>query len=523
MTDTQRISAGDSRTRRVLAGTVAGVVQQVVTIAMQIALVPLIIDRAGAETVGAYAILSQLIGWGSITNLGLGVTAWRFMAEAHGLGDGGVRFATILRTTRFLYWMTNLAFAVFVLAAGMATSYLVTLTPDLAARLRLAALLYAVWSVLRTPLTLYGDALYATQNVALASLTTTLASLLRLAGSIVFVWAGLGLVGLTVAAIISEFLSGVANSLLFSRLHPEIGAVAADRDGPLMRRMLSFGSTFLISTLSNQLATNTSGLVFGALFGAGAVSMAYTSQMPANVLGQTIWKLSDSAGPAVTQLHAQRQQAGLRRAYLTLLRSSLACGLPLAVGLVAFSRPAVSLWVGADQYAGGLFTLAVAVVTVIEIILHLQLVFFIAQGEVRGYGIATLIANVVKIVVWLASGMAIGLGGMMVVAAAVQVPILVYACSRLHRALGARTGEVLRESLLRPMLIAGCCAGFVASGALLWPWPHDWPSLIGWATAYGAIWALLCWLLGCTAAERASILAACRRQLNRWAGHAGTA
>lgn len=521
MSDAPPVPVIAPRTRRILSGTVAGVVQQVVTVAMQIALVPLIIDRAGSETVGAYAILTQLIGWGAITNLGLGVTAWRFMAEAYGVADGGVRFATILRTTRFLYWITNATFAAFVLGAGVATTFIVSLSADLASQLRTAAALYAAWSVLRTPLTLYGDALYATQNVALASMTTTLGSLLRLAGSILLVWAGFGLVGLTIAAIFSEFLAAVANYVLFVRLHPEIRGVTAVRDTTLIKRMLAFGSTFLISTVSNQLATNTSGLVFGGLFGAGAVSMAYTSQMPATVLGLTIWKLSDSAAPAVTQMHGQSQSADLRRAYLTLLRSSLACGLALAVGLLAFSRPAITLWVGADQYAGDVFTAAVAAVTAIEIVLHLQFVFFIARGEIRGFGIATLVANMLKIAIWLAAGRAIGLGGMMVVALVVQLPILAYASMRLHHSLRITSGDVFRESLLRPIVIVACCVAFVGVGMLLLPPPNHWPSLVGWTFAYSVTWAALCWCIGCTSHERARILAVLHQHLRRWTAHAG--
>ncbi|NBW88108.1 MAG: hypothetical protein EBR23_15085, partial [Planctomycetia bacterium] len=361
--------------------------------------------------------------------------------------------ATILRTTRFMYWITNTVFAAFVLAAGVATTFLVSLAPDLAAQLRTAAGVYAAWTVARTPLTLYGDALYATQNVALASMTTTLGVLLRLAVSILLVWAGFGLVGLTVAAVLSEFLAGLANYVLFVRLHPEIGAISAGRDGALMKRMLSFGSTYLINTVSNQLATNTSGLVFGHLFDARAVSVAYTSQMPASVLGQTIWKLSHSAGPAFTQLHAQSDQAGLRRTYLTLLRSSLACGLPLAVGLLAV----------------------------------------------------------------------IGLGGMMVVAMAIQGPILAYTSTRVHHLLGVTPGQVIRESLLRPIVIAACCAAFIGITTTAWPLPHDWPSLLGWTCAYSGTWAALCWGVGCTSRERTLIQAGLQQHLRRWAGQAGAA
>ena len=87
--------------------------------------------------------------------------------------------------------------------------------------------------------------------------------------------------------------------------------------------------------------------------------------------------------------------------------------------------------------------------------------------------------------------------------------------------LGVTSGEVIRDSLLRPLVIAACCAACIGIATTACPLPHDWPSLVGWALAYGALWAALCWGVGCTSRERVLIQAGLQQHLRRWAGHAG--
>ena len=81
-----------SRTSRALKGTLTSFLQYGLQIVLQAALVPLVLHIAGRETLGAYAILMQAIGYLALADLGFSVATNRFLAQAYGHDDGGLRF-----------------------------------------------------------------------------------------------------------------------------------------------------------------------------------------------------------------------------------------------------------------------------------------------------------------------------------------------------------------------------------------------------------------------------------------------
>lgn len=511
-----------SRASRVASGTAAGIAHQLLTIGLQIILVPVVVAYAGGAAMGAYAVLSQLIAWGSVTSLGLGVAAGRTMAQAYGSREGPIALARVLRSARSVYWATNAAFAAFVAVATMCIPAWMVLDPDplrhaaLGSQLRMAGAMYAVWVFVRTPLALYGDALVACQDVAVAMLTAALGTVIRLVASIALVWSGAGVIGLAVAALCSEVAVAVINAAMFRRLHGDVVSSDVRADPDVMRGMLRFGMAYLVTIVSQQLANNTSGLVIGVLFGAVAVTMAYASQMPATVLGQMVWKIADSAAPAINQLHAHGDRDALTRAYLRLMRFSLACGVPLAIGIVVFARTAVALWVGEEQYVGGMFTIAVAVTMLLEIVIHLHAMVFIAYGSVRALGIMTLVASIARVLLWLGCGRTVGLAGLMVIAAAINAALASLMTAEVHRLLGLRHHRALREACAGPVLVSVGCSGAAVLIAPLLASSGTWRSLIACSTLYLLAWAVPMWAFGLTVADRRLAIDVLQGRFGRW-------
>lgn len=511
-----------SRAARVASGTAAGIAHQLLTIGLQIILVPVVVTYAGGAAMGAYAVLSQLVAWGSVTSLGLGVAAGRTMAQAYGSDEGPHALARVLRSARSVYWLTNAAFAMFVAAATVLVPALMVLDPDplrhaaLGTQLRTAGGLYAVWVFVRTPLALYGDALVACQDVAVATLTAALGTVIRLVASIGLVWLGAGVIGLAVAALCSEVVVAVINAAMFRRLHWDVVCSPCQADSDVMRGMLRFGMAYLITIVSQQLANNTSGLVIGVLFGAVAVTMSYASQMPATVLGQMVWKITDSAAPAINQLHAHGDRDSLTRAYLRLLRFSLACGGPLAIGVVVFARTTVALWVGEEQYVGGAFTIAVAVTMLLEIVIHLHAMVFIAYGSVRALGVMTLVASIARVLLWLGCGRMVGLSGLMVIAAAINVVLASLMTAEVHRLLGLRHRRALGEACAGPVLVGACCSAVAVLIAPLLASSGTWAALLGCSATYLLAWMVPMWAFGLNSADRRLAVGMLQRWCGRW-------
>jgi O-antigen/teichoic acid export membrane protein len=110
-----------SRTSRALKGTLTNFLQYGLQIILQAALVPLVLHIAGKEMLGAYAILMQAISYLALADLGFSVAANRFLAQAHGLDDGGLRFRQVMGTARTFAFFSNIL--VFISSGGLSEDW----------------------------------------------------------------------------------------------------------------------------------------------------------------------------------------------------------------------------------------------------------------------------------------------------------------------------------------------------------------------------------------------------------------
>ena len=272
-----------SRTSRALTGTLTSFLQYGLQVVFQVALAPIVLRVAGQETLGAYAILMQALGYLSLMDLGFSRAVNRFLPQAHGNDDGGVRFREILCAFRSFALLSNLIYAALCLVLSGWIGPLLHFSPALENQSRLGLYGIAVWAIIRTPLVVYGPALIATQNLAAANLIGTLGNLVRLAGSLVLVALGFGLLGLIFANIFSEVLIMSLQGWTFLRRYPGMQLSWKMPDRTLFREMFVFGAQAMLISISWLLTSQTDNLVVGYLYGAAAASVYYTTQMPATL------------------------------------------------------------------------------------------------------------------------------------------------------------------------------------------------------------------------------------------------
>ncbi len=505
--------------RQIFSGTATGVVHQIIVIALQIALVPVVIRLAGAEANGAFTILMQLVGWGGITTLGLGVAAGREMAQSYGTASALSSFPNTLCTVRGMYWATNVCSALFVATAAFSVPFFIVLSDDLktrealASQIRAAGSLYAVWIVLRTPWSLFCDALRACMDVAAANIIAGISSILRLCLALGSVFCGMSVLGLALSTIAAELVAAWMSRRVFYKLHPEFADNPGVFDWRLIKALLKFGMTYLIVIVSGQLAANTGGILIGSFFGALAVSVAYTSQMPALMLGQLVWKLADSMGPFVNHNVAQKSSQTVSQSYVDGARWNLLFALPLAAGIVFYNHDVVRLWVGEKMFAGSGFTNAVAASAAIEVLVHFQAVYFVALGNVYLLGLLGITANIVRLAVCSIFGEALGLPGMAWITAASQFAVLVVTTCSLGRTFVIGFSDLVRDVLIRPTVVGCVCTVATVLVRHQLPAALTWPALAIHLGVFGVVWLLAMWFMGLTSLERTRIA---QLSLNTW-------
>lgn len=442
-----------SRTNKVIKGTVASALQYGVYIILQALLAPLVLKVAGQETLGAYAILMQIIGYGILLDLGFSVALSRYLSQTYGFHDQGKRFSEVFTIGRVFLLVTNLVFALFIFIVALRIESVIVANKSIIVQARFGFYLLAIWMIAKTPLVIYNDALFATQNMAVASLNTIIGNVSRVILSLGLVYFGMGLVGLVVANISSEYLTFVLQKRCFRKKYPNylFGWQVSDRQ--LFKEMFSFGVKYFGVNLAVVLFLGSDNIVVGNLYGAYAASVYYTTKIPAFLLFQFIFRISDNAAPAMNELFAQCNYKALDSAYLKLLRYSLLLALPLSVGIIGFNRGVISAWVGPVQFAGDLMSLALALFVTTQVINHLNAMVTLAVGNMRHWSMVSIITSTVSLGLSYWFGKIFGMQWVMVAIALMDLPNAVFLFYRCLEGLKISVRRLWHEAC-EPALLA---------------------------------------------------------------------
>lgn len=493
-----------TRTSRVIAGTVTSILQYGLTILLQFMLAPVVLKVAGTEVLGAYSFLMQMVSWAALTDLGFGVAIGRYLSQAVGIDDNRKRFRDVFTTGRTFYIVSNFAFAVLILIISWKLETFISMSSSVGDEARNALILLAIWVVIRTPLALYTDALIATQNLVKVNVISAIGAVLRLTLSLVLVLSGSNLIGLMLANVLAEMVTYLLGYLWYRRLYIKDQFGWGIPDSSLFREMLGFGLSYMVVMVAGRLSSNTDSIILGYLYGASAVSIYYTSQMPGTMLYQFIWKLADNSAPALNELHARNAVSQISNVYLRLLRYSLILVVPLAIGLIALNRYAITIWVGSSQYGGDILTAGLAVFAITQVVIHLNCIFLIAYGDIKVMSIFFLIAGVLKVIIAYWLGRIGGLQGVMLSNAIVDLFAFAYFSLRVWNKLGLSFKEVVQKAIL-PTISSSFLPLLLLILIVLMPPSNTWLGFLSWVAIFGCFWIIGTVSMGLLPTERDQI------------------
>ena len=442
-----------SRTSKAIKGLIASAVQLIVLIVLQAILAPTILKIAGQEVLGAYSVVMQVIGYGLILDFGLSVALSRYLAQSFSAGDYGVKFKKIFNIGQFFILATNTLLFIFLLTLAHNVDSIIVNSDEVIGDARAALYILAAWTILRTPLSLYGHALLASQNMAAANIASLIGGVGRLMLSISFVYCGWGLIGLVLANIISEFLVLALQKIYFNKAYPHLNVKWSRPDAPLLKELFRFGMMYWGVNLAAVLTIGSDSIIVGNIFGAATVSIFYTTKIPSFLITQFIYKISDNAAPAVNELISQANFNGLRSSYLKILRYSLLLVIPVAIGIIGFNEEFIKLWVGKTQYAGNIMSFSLACFAITQVINHINAMFTLAIGDMRKWMLVSIITGVMTIGSAYLLGKNFGMQWVMVAIAVMDLPIMIFLMQRSYSGIGMTSCLAWREGILPPIMV----------------------------------------------------------------------
>ena len=408
------------RTSRAISGTISSFIEFVLRLGLQVALAPLLLHVAGQETLGVYGILVQLMAYLALVDLGFGVALGRYMAQAIGYDDQKERFIKIFNTGRTFYLVSNTLIAFLSLVLTIFIGDLFSLSGPVEVQARISLSIFALWSILRTPLSMYGSALIATQNLAAANFINMIGNSIRLIISLAMIFLGFGLIGLILANVFAEFFTFFLQRLYYLKTYPDENFGWGIPSWSLFREMFGFGIGYLFITISARLVFNTGNVVVGYLYGGVATSIYYTTQMPTFLIMVLIWKITENAAPALHELYARKEIEKIQNTYYRLIKYVLMLSLGAGIGILVLNKALITLWVGENQYAGSTMTISLVIFLVCAVINHVTCTILVVYGAVRVLSVICFVLALSNLVLSIVLGKILGMEGVMVAGAVVE-------------------------------------------------------------------------------------------------------
>jgi len=502
-----------SRTSKVFAGTVTGWVQFFLNLCLQVTIIPLLLKVSGQETLGAYAILIQVLGYLSLVDFGLAATTMRFLSQAYGYNDGGSRFRDVLSIARTCLLMTNIAFAILAFIFSIWLREIVTLSETVIADARVSIYLVVIWALIRSPWVVYAGGLIAIQKMASANIIYMAGNIGRLLFSIGFVLAGMGLVGLILANILAEVVSAILFTCLFKKHYRNLKLTWKLPDQTLFKEILGFAVSIFIINISSLLIFSTDNIVVGYLYGAVATSIYYSTQVPATSGYNLILMIARNASPAINELFARRDLNSLQSVFLRLHRYILLLAIPFSIGLLLLNASFIDLWTGPQQYAGDLMTLGLAGLALIMCISGVSNVFVQAKGNIRFLSMLTFFEGVSNLILSIWLGRKIGISGVLLATFFAHIPTTIYLQWRAQNDLKICLAIFLRRSVLPAGTLSPIAAILiVALTAIIHP--VNWIGIIGIVLSFLFTYSLLCYWFALDELDRAKLLKYLRKMVS---------
>ncbi|MEO8128925.1 MAG: oligosaccharide flippase family protein [Bryobacteraceae bacterium] len=480
-----------TRTDRAAAGFLTSIVQLSTVAVLQLLLVPVVVQHAGQETLGAYAAFSQAVVLMSLMDFGFGVAGSRFMARAFGQEDGGAAFTLALNAARKFYIYMSVAYASVAVLLAAQGPRLLSLHGTLAEQARIAFLATAIWGLARIPLMAYPLALIGCQRLAAFNLLTTFGNACRIVASIIFVIAGGGFLSLIAGNILGEAITLITQRRAFQR--SQMGSVkhSPPPAAHLFKEILSFSGHAMLLNLLYYLTFYSDSIFVSYLYGPAVAAAYFATVVPAQQAWTLILRLMNNSVPGLNEILAKGDWEGARAGYYRLCRYSLLLASALGLGILGFNRVLIGIWVGPERYMGDSITVLLAILVPWSVLENVQIQFLLAIGRTRLLSRLCLLEGCLKITLSLVLGRLMGPQGVLLGTLVASISIAPWLWRENLRSLGTSPLVVVRASLL-PVLAYSIPLAVISIFLFVMP-PV---SLAAWALAlavFGSAWCASSW------------------------------
>jgi O-antigen/teichoic acid export membrane protein len=332
-----------SRGKMAVVGMVFMLLRSVIQIGGALLITPLIMKKLGRESYGVWTLVQDVVGYGSLADLGLGTSTVMHLSRFEGERNAQSYSNTLHLAKRYIRWQGLLVcLALLVLVLVFPWIFENEEVPTAVVR----------WTVLINGLTVAVTLLGMTNTSIMKSAGRydwlsyhlTLVSVVMMITLVVLATLGTGLVGLALSQFLVAGLSQIGFQWMASRFQDRSLLVPPTVDPDLDLRLRSYGKSTIWGKVAGRVNAASGSVILG--FVQGPTSLAFYSPAVSLISRFNALMVAnlDFLGPMMARAVGQGDQAGLRRVFFLSSRFATCLSMVIASGLFLYGREFLMAW-----------------------------------------------------------------------------------------------------------------------------------------------------------------------------------
>jgi len=422
-------------------------------LAIGIVSAPFIIHRLGNDLYGIYSILTVVIGYFSILDLGLGAAIIKYISEYSAQNDRKSLEKIIGNALSAYILIGIVGGGLIILLTKMIVLQFLHIPSEFIPLAISAFYLSGLGFFVTMVLTVFNAIPNGLQRMDISNSRNVLFGVLNTLGVIGILLMGQSLISIVLWNILTSIIATFVFIGIIFKLLPQI-SLKPQFDPNILRKLLNFGGFKFLSNISGQIIFQLDRFLIGIFNPIGLVTFYVSPLLLVQKGFSAMLNITNAVFPAVSFYQGQGDLERVKEIYLRMNRLILFLMLPIFSLLIIFSEQIISLWLGAEFVNQSVPVLRILALAYIFSALSAAPVIIsdgLGKPQISAYfGIMGAVINLVLALILIPQFGIKGAALAMLINSALMVPIMILVVN--NSVIKINHLVVLKESMLKVFL-----------------------------------------------------------------------
>lgn len=384
-----------------------------VALAVGFFLMPFIIHRIGATAYGIWMLVTSVVGYMGLLDVGLAPTLVKKSAELLAKNDKQELNGTV-STIFTLYLLGGIFIGVAIFGMSFFLYQIFNIPPEDINTFKTVLWIVGLQTAFSFPMSIWGGLMRGLQDFHIINGIAVITNLLRAAGTVLLIMFGFGLISLIWLGFGLAVVGWLAGILWVRQRIPYLRIQVLRFESSKVKDLVRFSGVMFIWGIAGTTVHQADRIIIGLFLPIASITIYEVGARISNYSRSVLYSVLSTIMPAASELNAKNERATLQKLYLKGTKYVLVAYTGVVVALLLFGKEFIHLWMGED-FEGSVWVMYALIIGSLyqsqNVVAHIMLP---GMGKLRtftkvmiAYPIVNIILSVIFVIQWGLIGVAL--------------------------------------------------------------------------------------------------------------------